>query len=244
MAYMESDRSSYLRATREVVPSSDLIKYLAQVANNGEPALGYVDAIIVKERLTAEEELLQQRVPRAIGVGIPAIEVYKARTLRSTLFEVRRPLGPHDGKYLRRLSDRLLDLGLENQPGPKLMVATASNILESTLPAHKNEIREFGLELNEGPMQAFLQKQHDQIYEEASRKVGSTQAEPISRETMPHPTVIPIFNVPAWTDDEKLTKFIDQLNHDFIGTCVSLEFDGLEWDQKIRSRAENEYRQV
>lgn len=108
--------------------------------------------------------------------------------------------------------------------------AEAGYFIETTRPGIGKGLREFGVVLNESPLTNSLRSRHEALYAEAQRKVGSTKTQSIQPETILDPTVIPIFTIPARTDDKVVIELIERLDGDAqFGSLATLTFKGPEW---------------
>jgi hypothetical protein len=229
------ERTSYVLASREVNPTMDLRLFLARVTDIGVEVLGYGATTLAPEHASISEQLEPDYEPSRRGVGIPVIDTSKASELWLTLFEVRRPKGPHDSAYLKRLYNRLERLKLPQASSDGPMRVTSNVITESTLPIRSGHEREYGLEIAEGPGLDQIVAEHEAIYAAARQPAGRKQAEPIDPLTIRNPGIVPIFKLPGKIDAGLTEEFVTELNHRlFFGTYVHLEIDEPEWTQRLR----------
>lgn len=224
MAGNEADRSSYVRVSREVVPTPELEKFLARIEDIGRK-LGDKDSTTRHESARLEEKLREGFEPRIRGIGIAALHMYPVTSLRSTLFEVRRPRSQRDNSYLKRLSDRL-EPAVERikSESPDVVTATAGYLIESTRPEHSGRVREYGVVLNDGPTQRLFVQENNGLYAQAATNVRGKvrQIEPAQ---ITDPTIVSVLTVPGKTDYGLLQDFVEQVNEEAFEPNVHIMFE-------------------
>lgn len=234
------DRFSYIRATHEVLPTPELVQFLGAISKMGLDEVGTGDNTLVRKKATLDEELSPDFVPLYEVVGLPMVEVSTAASLRVTIFEDRLAKNSRNDKSLKRLLTRLLEVDLDavrpdRESIPLGLKAAARHLEESLIPQRPGQNREFGLVLEDGPIKRFFQAEQTALYRAANAKVGSTGAEPISRE-YPDPAFVPVFRIPKAVSEEAVVTLLERIEAAaaLAGPLVTLHFDELEWDSKSR----------
>ena len=103
----DDNRYSYIRAVREVVQDIELVKFLANVGRIGSQVFGYRDSTLLRHLASPHEELAEDYVAVHDGVGVEAVEVYKANSLRLTHFERRARVAAGMNNVFSRVYDRM-----------------------------------------------------------------------------------------------------------------------------------------
>jgi hypothetical protein len=261
MLELDDNRFSYIRAVREVGQTPELVKFLANVGHIGHQVFGYRDSTLLRRLATPDEELAEDYVAVHDGVGVAAVEVYKASSLRLTHFE--RRARATDG--MNRLFSKVYERVSANEPAAKQPIDSTWQppdlSPEQILPTQLQRISgKYGFDLagvvpirvesifeSTQPEYAHLGSEYAlRIEADASAAMLREQSAAIHHAVQgisaadygagPYeelPLAIPFVRLPAGVEDDKVEIFTEWVGYGL--PLKRLRLGPIEWQAKNRS---------
>ena len=214
MGYPELNRYSYVRAFREVIPSTRLEKLTYQLGRAALLAVAPKASTWLRLPEDSENGTTGEQVIE--GIDMPKIKIYEADKLWLTQFEVIMPRSERSNRKLDRLYARIKNsselraarasLKKQHDIAEPLQLRVQA-LAECTIPEHANLGREFGLPLA-GPRPAldFLAAEEEIIYNFVNHTgIGSE----LRRYQRPRPKILPLFRLPPDINGAQTDRFLE-----------------------------------
>lgn len=261
MLEFDDNRYSYIRAVREVDQTLELVKFLANVGRIGNRVFGFRDSTLLRRLASPYEELAEDYVAVHDGVGVEAIEVYKANSLRLTHFERRASAADGMNRIFSRVYERMsagesvaqkrvANSGKLIKPKPEQLLQTRLQRIGEHYgfeTAHALPIRVDGIVESTQPQYAHLGAEYALHIEsdiKASMLTEQTEAiynavrqiGPGNHIAGPYeelPLTIPFVRVPVGAEANKVEIFTEWVGYELPLKRLSL--GSIEWQAKNRS---------